>query len=78
VSMVKIWVAAFWGDVEPVNRVETAGLLRRQPLMAVGTIVIVLLSLAIAFAAGPFYEFAERAARQALDVASYVAAVKSS
>ena len=78
VSMVKIWVAAFWGDVEPVNRVEAAGLLRRQPLMAVGTIVIVLLSLAIAFAAGPFYEFAEGAARQALDVASYVAAVKSS
>jgi len=46
--------------------------------MTVGTVAIVVASLAIAVAAGPFYEFAEKAARQALDVASYVSAVKSS
>lgn len=78
VSMVKIWVGAFWGDVEPVDRVGAVGLLRRQPLMAVGTTVIVVSSLAIAVAAGPFYEFAEKAARQTLDIASYVSAVRSS
>ncbi len=77
VSMVKIWVGAFWGDVEPVDRVDVVGLLRRQPLMAVGTAVVVIVSLTIAVAAGPFYEFAEKAARQTLDVASYVSAVKA-
>lgn len=77
VSMVKIWVGAFWGDVEPVDRVDVVGLLRRQPLMAVGTAVVVIVSLTIAFAAGPFYDFAEKAARQTLDVASYVSAVKA-
>jgi multicomponent Na+:H+ antiporter subunit D len=78
VSMVKIWVGAFWGDVEPVDRVGVIGLLRRQPLMALGTTIVVAASLAIALAAGPFYEFAAKAARQTLDVASYVSAVKSS
>jgi multicomponent Na+:H+ antiporter subunit D len=78
VSMVKIWVGAFWGDVEPVDRVGVVGLLRRQPLMALGTTIVVAASLAIALAAGPFYEFAAKAARQTLDVASYVSAVKSS
>jgi len=78
VSMVKIWVGAFWGDVEPVDRVGVVGLLRRQPLMAVGTTVIVVSSLAIAVAAGPFYEFAEKAARQTLDIALYISAVRSS
>jgi len=77
VSMVKIWVGAFWGDVEPVDRVDVVGLLRRQPLMAVGTAVVVIVSLTIAVAAGPLYDFAEKAARQALDVASYVSAVKA-
>ena len=77
VSMVKIWVGAFWGDVEPVDRVGVVGLLRRQPLMAVGTAVVVIVSLTIAVAAGPFYDFAERAARQTLDIASYVSAVKA-
>jgi len=77
VSMVKIWVGAFWGDVEPVDRVGVVGLLRRQPLMAAGTTAVVVVSLAIAVAAGPFYDFAEKAARQTLDVASYVSAVKA-
>lgn len=77
VSMVKIWVGAFWGDVEPVDRIGVVGLLRRQPLMAAGTAVVVVVSLTIAVAAGPFYDFAEKAARQALDVASYISAVKA-
>jgi hypothetical protein len=46
--------------------------------MALGTTIVVAASLAIALAAGPFYEFAAKAARQTLDVASYVSAVKSS
>lgn len=77
VSMVKIWVGVFWGDVEPAAKVSTVGVLRHQRLMGVSTGMIVALSLAIALAAGPLYEFATLAAEQLLDVAGYVNAVRS-
>jgi len=77
VSMVKIWVGVFWGDVEPAAKVSTVGVLRHQRLMGVSTGMIVALSLAIAVAAGPLYEFATLAAEQLLDVAGYVNAVRS-
>jgi len=75
--MVKIWVGVFWGDVEPAAKVSTVGVLRHQRLMGVSTGMIVALSLAIAVAAGPLYEFATLAAEQLLDVAGYVNAVRS-
>ncbi|MBU3689199.1 MAG: Na+/H+ antiporter subunit D [Acidimicrobiales bacterium mtb01] len=78
VSMVKIWVGVFWGDVSPVEKASIPGVLRHQKTMGVSTGAIVLFSLAIAFAAGPLYEFATKAAEQLLDVAGYVAAVRSS
>jgi hypothetical protein len=43
--------------------------------MAVATAGMVGLTLAIAVAGGPVYEFAEAAAREALDAAAYVDAV---
>jgi multicomponent Na+:H+ antiporter subunit D len=76
VSMTKIWVGAFWGDVEPAASVGV-GILRRHALMSTATALVVVLSLAIAVGAGPLYDFANKAAEQILDVAGYVSAVKS-
>jgi multicomponent Na+:H+ antiporter subunit D len=76
VSMTKIWVGAFWGDVEPATSTGM-GILRRYGLMSTATALVVALSLAIAVGAGPLYDFASKAAEQVLDVAGYVSAVKS-
>ena len=76
VSMTKIWVGAFWGDVEPVAS-SGRGIMRNHPVMSTATALVVLLSLAIALGAGPLYDFASKAADQVLDVAGYVSAVKS-
>ena len=76
VSMTKIWVGAFWGDVEPVAS-SGRGIMRNHPVMSTATALVVLLSLAIALGAGPLYDFASKAAEQVLDVAGYVSAVKS-
>jgi hypothetical protein len=46
--------------------------------MAAATMLLVALTLAIAVAAGPLYEFATQAAIQVLDVATYVSAVRGS
>jgi len=78
VSMTKIWVGAFWGDVEPASKATTVGVVRHQPLMGVSTLMIVGISLVIAIAAGPLYDYALAAAAQVLDVAGYVGAVRSS
>jgi multicomponent Na+:H+ antiporter subunit D len=76
VSMTKIWVGAFWGDVEPATSIGV-GILRRHALMSTATALVVALSLAIAVGAGPLYDFASKAAEQVLDIAGYVSAVKS-
>jgi multicomponent Na+:H+ antiporter subunit D len=78
VSMVKIWVGVFWGEVGPRETGSRVGVMRHRQLMGLSTLTIVGLSLAIAVAAGPLYEFAVRAAEQLLDVAGYVSAVRSS
>jgi multicomponent Na+:H+ antiporter subunit D len=82
VSMVKIWVAAFWGEASPSSMaspggVVTRGLLRHHRLMATSTAVMVVGIVALAVAAGPFFEFATEAAAQLLDITSYVSAVRS-
>jgi multicomponent Na+:H+ antiporter subunit D len=76
VSMTKIWVAAFWGEVAP--NPAAGGILRRHRLMATGTYAMVAISLVVAFGAGPLYDFAIRAAAQLVDVSTYVTAVRSS
>ena len=76
VSMTKIWVAAFWGEVAPDP--AAGGILRNHRLMATGTYAMVAISLVIAFGAGPLYDFALRAAAQLVDVSTYVTAVRSS
>jgi multicomponent Na+:H+ antiporter subunit D len=74
VSMTKIWVGAFWGDAGD----RPPGILRHRREMAVTTAAMVAVTLAVSLWAGPLYEFAESAARELLDGASYVRAVRSS
>lgn len=83
VSMVKIWVAAFWGEAKPSSvgqpdAVATVGLLRHHRLMATSTAVMVVGIVMLAVVAGPFFQFVTDAALQLLDPASYVSAVRSS
>lgn len=66
-SMTKIWAGAFGGDVAPAAVTQ-----RRIPaLMYAPTIVLAAVSVTIALAAGPLYEFSERAATELLDPSRY-------
>jgi len=78
VSMAKIWVGAFWGEVLPARPTGDVGILRHQRSMAAATMMLVALTVTIAVMAGPLYEFATQAAIQMLDVATYVSAVRGS
>jgi multicomponent Na+:H+ antiporter subunit D len=77
VSMVKIWVGAFWGEVAPVSLNNSNGVLSQHRSMAAATAILVCLTLVVAVAAGPIYEFATRATDQLLDVERYITAVRS-
>jgi multicomponent Na+:H+ antiporter subunit D len=73
VSMAKIWAGAFWGEPEgpPIE-----GVPRRVPrLMVVTTAALVVVSLGIAAAAGPLFDYAADTAEDLLDPAVYPAAV---
>ena len=78
VSMIKIWVGAFWGEVEPESKRGIVGVLRHQRVMGVSTGVLVAITLAIALFAGPLYDYCLAAAEQLGDIAQYVSAVRSS
>lgn len=78
VSMAKIWVGAFWGEAMPERPTGDVGILRHHRSMAAATMSLVAMTVAIAVAAGPLYEFATQAAIQMLDVAAYVSAVRGS
>jgi Formate hydrogenlyase subunit 3/Multisubunit Na+/H+ antiporter, MnhD subunit len=77
-SMAKIWVGAFWGEAMPERPTGDVGILRHHRSMAAATMSLVAMTVAIAVAAGPLYEFATQAAIQMLDVATYVSAVRGS
>lgn len=80
-SMIRIWVGAFWNPaVDPAPPAELrhdppVGRLGGPVAMVVPTAMLVVASLGIAAAAGPIYAFSERAARDLLDPARYVAKV---
>jgi multicomponent Na+:H+ antiporter subunit D len=76
-SMMKIWLGAFWGEVteQPRGVVHRVGPLGGPPLMVASTAVLAAVSVAIAVAAGPLYRLCERAATELLDRAGYVQAV---
>ena len=77
-SMAKIWVGAFWGEAMPERPTGDVGILRHHRSMAAATMLLVVMTVAIAVAGGPLYEFATEAAIQMLDVAAYVSAVRGS
>lgn len=75
-SMVKIWVNAFWGEVEPASRAAVRGVLRHHPTMAAATVALVAVTLVIAAVSGPLYDFSLDAAREMTTPATYVDAVR--
>lgn len=77
VSMVKIWVGAFWGEPATQAIGKHKAILRESPSMTIATAALIAMSVGIAVAAGPLYEFATRAAGQILDVQLYIGAVRN-
>jgi multicomponent Na+:H+ antiporter subunit D len=75
VSMTKIWVSLFWGEERSTVPITGVGILRHHRTMTGATISLVVVTLAIAAAAGPLYEFCTSAADELLDVSRYVNAV---
>jgi multicomponent Na+:H+ antiporter subunit D len=73
-SMMKIWSGVFWSPAlqAPEGPTHPPGRVGGPWLMVLPTATLVAVSLAIAFAAGPLYALAERAAADLLDPASYV------
>ncbi|MBY5162642.1 proton-conducting transporter membrane subunit [Salsipaludibacter albus] len=73
-SMTKIWNGVFWGDPA-----RAAVSLDREHVVAapmtVATAILVTVSLAFVVAAGPLYDFSERAASVLLERGAYVQAV---
>jgi multicomponent Na+:H+ antiporter subunit D len=76
-SLMKIWSGVFWNpaDAEPEGTVHDAGRLGGPVLMVLPTAALLVLGLAIALAAGPLYDLAERAAADLLEPEGYVRAV---
>ena len=74
VSMVKIWVGAFWG--EPTGA-GSGPVLARCRTMGSATAAVVAATVAVAVVAGPLMEFATAAAEQLLDAGGYARSVGS-
>ena len=77
-SMTKIWAGVFWGDPEYDPPLESAwgeGRLAAPGLMVAPTAGLVLVSLAVAAAAGPLYDLCNQAATSLSDPVAYVEAV---
>lgn len=80
VSMVKIWLGAFWGPAEAAPRPVGAAVAERGAgrwpfSMVAATVVMVSVGVALAVCAGPVYALCERAAASVVDPDSYVRAV---
>jgi multicomponent Na+:H+ antiporter subunit D len=76
-SMMKIWAGAFWAPATevPDGTPHEVGRLGGPFLMVAPTVVLTVITLAIAIAAGPLYRFSERAATELLDPTQYISAV---
>ncbi len=75
VSMTKIWIGVFWGEVYPEVPAGRVGILRHHRLMSGATVVLVLATLAIAALAGPLFDYCRAAGEQLVDASTYVRAV---
>lgn len=76
-SMMKVWLSAFWGDAPAEVAFAEGGTSRRGVpfLMAAPTVVLAAVSIGIAVAAGPLFALCERAAGELLDPSGYLEAV---
>jgi len=77
-SMIKIWNGAFWGVPDEEPPLETArgeGRLRAPAMMTGATVALVGLTVAIAVAAEPLWNLAERAGTELADRQVYVDSV---
>jgi multicomponent Na+:H+ antiporter subunit D len=77
-SVMKIWIAVFWGGVAPQRDGLVAGRAGRAggpPLMVVPTVLLLLGGIALAVAAGPILRLCDRAAADLLHPAAYITAV---
>ncbi len=75
VSMTKIWIGVFWGEVYPEVPAGRIGILRHHRLMSSATVVLVLATLSIAALAGPLFDYCRAAGEQLVDASTYVRAV---
>lgn len=78
VSMTKIWIGLFWGEVRPAPSDNRIGVMRHHKVMSAASIGLVVATLVLAVFAGPLYDFSADAARQLLDSSLYVNAVRGS
>jgi multicomponent Na+:H+ antiporter subunit D len=78
VSMTKIWMGLFWGEVRPTPPSDRVGIMRHHKIMSATSISLVGATLVIAVLAGPLYDYSMRAAEQLLDPMQYVKAVLGS
>ncbi len=75
-SMTKIWNAVFWGQPS-TGLIPLGSNTDRQRSMRAATVGLVMVTLAIAAAAGPLYELSERAATDLLDRGPYLDAISA-
>jgi multicomponent Na+:H+ antiporter subunit D len=78
VSMTKIWMGLFWGEVRPAPPLDKVGIMRHHKIMSATSISLVGATLVIAVLAGPLYDYSMRAAEQLFDPMQYVKAVLGS
>ena len=74
-SMTKIWLNAFWKARPADAPAPTPLSSRRRGFLMLPVAGLAIITLAIGFYVGPFYEFADRAAGQLLDRTEYLEAV---
>ena len=77
-SMTKIWIGLFWGEVRPEPPADRIGIMRHHKVMSVASILLVASTLGIAAMAGPLYDFSVGAAEQLMDPMMYINAVRGS
>lgn len=76
-SVVKVWAGAFWSPATTVapGTPHQVGRWGGRPLMVVPTVALVVLSLGLAVAAGPLYDYCRRAATDLADRDTYIGQV---
>lgn len=78
ISMTKIWIGLFWGEIMPPVPAERIGILRHHRLMSLSSVVLIGGTICVALMASSLYEFCLGAAEQLGDPMKYVKAVRGS